>query len=295
MDTKRKKSTKRISDRFIRSLGKSAVSAAGSYNDMDGLKTIFSLLDLTTLDTTDADKKIRSLCEKVNHLTHRFPEIPNVAAICVYPSLVQTVREVLAVPDVRIASVAGGFPSSQTFLKIKLAEIEMAIASGAEEIDVVIPVGKFLESNLPAVEKELKEIRRVVEKKCLKIILETGALSSPDNIYRASMLAMESGADFIKTSTGKLKPAATVEAVAVMCMAIGDYFAATGKRVGIKPAGGISASSESLPFLAIVLNTLGKDWITPSLFRFGASRLANHLLSDIESFRTGKKEEISFF
>jgi deoxyribose-phosphate aldolase len=295
MDTKQRKYRKRISDRFVRSLKESAVSVAGSYNDPDRLKIILSLLDMTTLHTTDAEKKIRSLCEKVNQLTHRFPEIPNVAALCVYPSLVPTVREALTAPDVKIASVAGGFPSSQTFLKIKLAEIEMAITSGAEEIDVVISVGKFLESNLPAVEKELKEIRRVVQKNCLKIILETGALSSPDNIYRASMLAMESGADFIKTSTGKYQPAATIEAVGVMCTAIGDYYSATGKRVGIKPAGGISASSEALPFLAIVVNTLGTDWITPSLFRFGASRLANHLLSDIESFRRGRKEEISFF
>ncbi len=295
MDTKHKNYGKKISDRFVKQLVDSAISSAGSFNHPDGLKTIFSLLDLTTLNTTDTEKKIRSLCENINQCPSRFPEIPNVAAICVYPSLVSCVRDVLAVPHVRIASVAGGFPSSQTFLKIKLAEIELAIENGAEEIDVVISVGKFLESNVPAVEKELKEIRRVVQKYPLKIILETGALSSHENIYRASMLAMQSGADFIKTSTGKFQPAATIEAVGVMCTAISDYFSATGKRVGIKPSGGISSSSEALPFLAIVVNTLGSEWITPSLFRFGASRLANHLLSDIESLRTGKKIEIAFF
>lgn len=295
MDTKHKNYRKKTSDRFVKQLVDSAISSAGSFNHPDGLKTIFSLLDLTTLNTTDTEKKIRSLCENVNQFPRRFPELPNVAAICVYPALVSCVRDVLAVPNVKIASVAGGFPSSQTFLKIKLAEIELAIENGAEEIDVVISVGKFLESNVPAVEKELKEIRRVVQKYPLKVILETGALSSHDNIYRASMLAMESGADFIKTSTGKFQPAATIEAVGVMCTAISDYYSATGKRVGIKPAGGISSSSEALPFLAIVANSLGTEWITPSLFRFGASRLANHLLSDIESLRTGKKIEITFF
>ncbi len=295
MDKKEEKYRKKISDQSVKQIVDSAISSTGPYNHPSGLKTIFSLLDLTTLNTTDTENTIRSLCEKVNHFPGRFPDIPHIAAICVYPSLVSLVRDVLAVPGVKIASVAGGFPSSQTFLKIKLAEIEMAIESGAEEIDVVLSVGKFLESNISVVEKELKEMKRIVKQLPLKVILETGALSSHANIYMASMVAMESGADFIKTSTGKFQPAATTEAVAVMCRAIGDYYSATGKRVGIKPAGGISASSEALPFLAIVANMLGNEWITPSLFRFGASRLANHLLSDIESFRTGKKTEISFF
>ncbi len=295
MDTKLKRYSKNISDRFVRQIVDSAVSSAELFNHPTGLKTIFSLLDLTTLNSTDTTDKIRLLCEKVNQIPDRFPELPNVAAICVYPSLVYQVRDALAAPNVKIASVAAGFPSSQTFLKIKLAEIDMAIESGAEEIDVVISVGKFLESNIPAVEKELKEIKRVVEEKTLKVILETGALASYENIYLASMLAMESGADFIKTSTGKFQPAATIEAVVVMCTAISDYYSATGKRVGIKPAGGISASSEALPFLATIENMLGEAWISPSLFRIGASRLANRLISDIESFRTGRKTEITYF
>lgn len=295
MEARFRKYRKNLSRQFINRLTESAVASIGSYTNPGGYKTIFSLLDLTSLNTTDTEIEIRSLCEKVNQLTDRFPETPNVAAICVYPSLVRTVREVLVAPKVKIASVAGGFPSSQTFLKIKLAEIELAIESGAEEIDVVISLGKFLESNYAFVEEELKEIKRVVKNNHLKVILETGALSSYDEIYTASMLAMEAGADFIKTSTGKLQPAATIEAVGIMCTAIQDFYSATGKRVGIKPAGGISGTSDALPYLALVSDTLGNDWINPVLFRFGASRLANRLLSEIELFLTGKKEEISYF
>lgn len=295
MDTKFKKFRKKISGRFVKQAVDSAISSAGSYDHTEGLKTVFSLLDLTTLNATDTEIQIRSLCEKVNHFPERFPEIPNVAAICVYPSLVSVVRDVLSTPKVKRASVAGGFPSSQTFLKIKLAEIEMAMDHGAEEIDVVISVGKFLEANYFVLQKELKEIRRVVQKRTLKVILETGALASHENIYSASMLALESGADFIKTSTGKFQPAATLEAVCVMCTAIGDYYSATGRRAGIKPAGGISSSSEAFPFLSIVESRLGIEWIRPALFRFGASRLANNVLSDIESLRMGRKKECSFF
>lgn len=295
MKTKRKTFRKKISDQGVKKSVDSAISSAVSYDHPGELKTIFSLLDLTTLNATDTDKQIRSLCDKVNHFPERFPSIPNIAAICVYPSLITLVRDILSVPNVKRASVAGGFPSSQTFLHIKIAEIEMAIESGAEEIDVVISVGKFLEQNFFAVEKELKEIRRAVANNTLKVILETGALSSHENIYSASMLALESGADFIKTSTGKYQPAATLEAVCVMCTAIGDYYSATGRRAGIKPAGGISSFSDALPFLILVKNSLGAEWIHPNLFRFGASRLANHLLSEIESRRMGRKTEVVFF
>ncbi len=295
MNTKQKKYRKNFSDRFVRQIADSVTSSTEEYHNANGLKTLFSLLDLTTLNSTDTEDKIRLLCEKVNQIPGSFPGLPNVAAICVYPTLVPRVRDALIAPNVKIASVAAGFPSSQTFLQIKLAEIEMAIESGAEEIDVVIAVGKFLESNIPAVEKELKEIRRTVDKHTLKVILETGALGSFENIYMASMLAMESGADFIKTSTGKLQPAATVEAVIIICTAISDYYSQTGKRVGIKPAGGISVSSEALPFLATVEKILGEEWITSSLFRIGASRLANQLISDIESISLGRKTEITYF
>ena len=285
----------KVSDQKIRELVNSAVATASSYNNSASLKTILSLLDLTTLNTTDTQTKIVSLCNKVNSFSNHFPDLPNVAAICVYPAFIETARKNLAVNNVKIASVAGGFPSSQTFLAVKLAEVSQALESGAEEIDIVMSLGVFLDNNFSSVLNELKEVKRLVKKNHLKVILETGALSSYNDVYLASMLAMEAGADFIKTSTGKQKPAASLEAVAIMCSAIHDFYLSSGKKVGIKPAGGISTVVDALPYLSLVAAVLGEDWLNPGLFRFGASRLANDLISKLIEFEKGEKEEITYF
>jgi len=294
MEARFRKYRNNLPGQYINSLSTKASNSADSYHHEGGLTTLFSLLDLTTLNTTDTDTRVTTLCEKVNQLPDQFPETPNVAAICIYPSLVLTARDALKVSGVKIASVAGGFPSSQTYLKIKLAEIEMALDQGATEIDVVISLGKFLCADYVFVEDELRKIKNIIKNNYLKVILETGALSQ-NEIYMASLLAMEAGADFIKTSTGKLQPAATIEATAIMCIAIQDFFSATGRRVGIKPAGGISSTSDALPYLALVSEILGDDWIRAKYFRFGASRLANNLLSDLAYLRTGQITEIKYF
>lgn len=294
MEARFRKYRNNLPGQYINSLSTNASNSADSYHHERGLTTLFSLLDLTTLNTTDTDTRVAALCEKVNQLPDQFPETPNVAAICIYPSLVLTARGALKAPGVKIASVAGGFPSSQTYLKIKLAEVEMALDQGATEIDVVISLGKFLCADYVFVEDELRKIKNIIKNNHLKVILETGALSQKE-IYMASLLAMEAGADFIKTSTGKLQPAATIEAVAIMCTAVQDFFSVTGRRVGIKPAGGISSTSDALPYLALVSEILGDDWINAEYFRFGASRLANNLLSDLAYLRTGQLTEIKYF
>jgi deoxyribose-phosphate aldolase len=255
--------------------------ALSRLGDTDKLKACFGSIDLTTLNTTDTKKRGKNFAEKVNSFAVDFPEMPNVAAICVYPTLVSAVKENLNVKGVKVASVAAGFPSSQTFLEIKLAECRMAIEQGADEIDVVIPVGSFLEGDLYYVFNEVKQIKEVAGETHVKVILETGALPSLSDIKLASFLSMEGGADFIKTSTGKLEPAATPEAVYVMCTAIKEFYEKTNRRVGIKPAGGVVSSSEALVYYTIVEQVLGSPWLSPDLFRLGASRLANNLLSDI--------------
>lgn len=282
-------------DESVRLIVDSVNAKADLYQNPDSYKPIMGLLDLTTLNATDTVSKVRSLCEKVNKLNEFYPAIPNVAAICIHPALVETVRENLKVDSVRIASVAGGFPSSQTFLEIKISECEMALKAGADEIDVVISLGKFLEGKYDVVFEEIKELKKIAGRNNLKIILETGSLPSYSGIHKASILAMEAGADFIKTSTGKLQPAATIEAVCVMCHAIRDFHVSTGKKVGIKPAGGLSVASDTLPYYILVSDLLGEEWLSPSLFRFGASRLANSLITEIESFRTETKNKINYF
>jgi len=249
--------------------------------DKELLNKIFSLIDLTSLGERDNIENITRLCEKVNLLTESYPSVRGPAAICIYPDLVSVVKENLDNPLVNIASVGGGFPSSQTFTNVKVLEIEQAVQSGAEEIDYVIPVGKLLMNDLEYVQHEIQLIRERIGPVLLKVILETGSLKDLSLIRTASLLAILSGADFIKTSTGKVSPGATPEAFVVMCHSIRDYYNSTGKKIGIKPAGGISDTETALLYFSIVKEILGEDWLNSERFRIGASRLANTILGNI--------------
>lgn len=249
--------------------------------DKDLLRKIFNLIDLTSLSERDNIESISMLCEKVNMQEEAYPSMPPVAAICVYPELISIVKEKLENPLVNVASVGGGFPASQTFTNIKVMEIEQAIEQGAEEIDIVLPVGKFLMGDLEYVEYEIQIIKERIGSVLLKVILETGALKDLSLIRKAAFLSIGAGADFIKTSTGKVTPGATPEAVVVMCRAIKDYYNRTGKKIGIKPSGGISDAASALLYWTIVREILGEDWLTNERFRIGASGLANHLLAYI--------------
>lgn len=252
-------------------------------------KFLFNCIDLTTLNTTDSDESVMKFTEKVNQFDDQFPDLQNVAAICVYPNFAEVVRDTLDVESVKIACVSAGFPSSQTFIEVKIAETAMAIMDGADEIDIVISVGKFLSEDYETVCEEIQEIKETCKDKHLKVILETGALQSASNIKKASILSMYSGADFIKTSTGKQQPAATPEAAYVMCEAIKEYYDQTGNKIGFKPAGGINTVHDALVYYTIVKEILGNEWLNNELFRLGTSRLANLLLSEI------KGEDIKFF
>jgi deoxyribose-phosphate aldolase len=243
------------------------------------LETILSCIDLTSLNTTDTEEGIAQFTQKVNSFGELYPELPNVAAICVYPSMVKTVRECLT-EAVEIASVAAGFPHSQTFMEIKIAETSLAILDGASEIDIVLSVGKLLEKKYEEIVEEIQEIKAVCKDVHLKVILESGALNLAD-VQISSILSMESGANFIKTSTGKQQPAATTTAAYVMCQMIREYHEKTGRKVGFKAAGGISTTEEALDYYCIVEDILGEEWLCKDFFRFGASRLANNLISDI--------------
>lgn len=244
-------------------------------------KFLFHCIDLTTLKCTDSEQSVMKFTERVNEFVDKYPDLDNVAAICVYPNMAEIVNDTLEADNVNIACVSGGFPSSQTFTEIKVAETAMALHSGADEIDIVISVGKFLSGDYEGMCDEIEELKDVCGDKHLKVILETGALASASNIKKASILSMYSGADFIKTSTGKEKPAATPEAAYVMCQAIKEYFLETGRKVGFKPAGGINTVYDALVYYTIVKEVLGKEWLTNELFRLGTSRMANLLLSDI--------------
>ena len=252
-------------------------------------KFLFNCIDLTTLNTTDSDESVMRFTEKVNQFDDEFPDLKNVAAICVYPNFAQVVKDTLEVEGINIACVSGGFPSSQTFTEVKIAETAMALADGADEIDIVIPVGAFLSGDYETMCEEIMELKETCKEHHLKVILETGALKTASNIKKASILSMYSGADFIKTSTGKQQPAATPEAAYVMCQAIKEYYEQTGNKVGFKPAGGINTVNDALIYYTIVKEVLGKEWLSNDLFRLGTSRLANLLLSEI------KGEELKFF
>ena len=244
-------------------------------------KFLFHCIDLTTLKCTDSEQSVMKFTEKVNEFDDKYPDLDNVAAICVYPNMAEIVNDTLEADDVKIACVSGGFPSSQTFTEVKVAETAMALHAGADEIDIVIPVGKFLEGDYEGMCDEIEELKEVCGDKHLKVILETGALKTASNIKKASILSMYSGADFIKTSTGKENPAATPEAAYVMCNAIKEYHRETGRKIGFKPAGGINTVKDALTYYTIVKEVLGKEWLNNQLFRLGTSRLANLLLSDI--------------
>ncbi len=258
------------------------------------LKEIFSLIDLTSLNATDSKAKIKGMTEKVNKFPTVFTDMPNVAAICVYPALVETVKENLKA-EIGIASVAAGFPSSQTFLDVKIVESTAAVLSGASEVDIVISLGTFLSGDYETVYQEIKEIKENIENAHLKVILESGALEDAQKIWDASIIAMEAGADFIKTSTGKMQPAATLEAVYVMTKAIKEFHRVNNKKIGLKPAGGISTGKQAVEYYAIVANILGDEWLNNKLFRIGASSLANNLLSEIAAFDGGAKVNVNYF
>lgn len=249
----------------------------------ENLRFLFSSMDFTSLETTDHPAKIKSMCQQLNNFSVDFPEMPPVASVCVFPSLVDTVKATLTVRKTGITSVAGGFPGSQTEIEVKELETEIALLDGATEIDIVLSVGKFLHGQSKEAGHEIAEIKKLCRKAVLKVILETGCLPNPESIYQASMLALESGADFIKTSTGKLQPAATPEAVYVMSIALNEFYKTTGNKRGIKAAGGIVTASDALKYMSIVQQVLGDEWLTPKLFRLGASRLANNLLEAIAS------------
>lgn len=252
-------------------------------------KLLFNCIDLTTLNSTDSDESVMKFTEKVNKFDDEFPDLKNVAAICVYPNFAEVVKNTLDVDGINIACVSAGFPSSQTFIEVKIAETAMALMEGADEIDIVISIGKFLSGDYETMCEEIQELKDTCKERHLKVILETGALKTASNIKKASILSMYSGADFIKTSTGKQQPAATPEAAYVMCEAIKEYYEKTGNKIGFKPAGGINTVNDALIYYTIVKEILGKEWLNNKLFRLGTSRLANLLLSDI------KGEDIKFF
>ncbi|MDR2938052.1 MAG: deoxyribose-phosphate aldolase [Prevotellaceae bacterium] len=247
-----------------------------------------SFVDYTTLNSTDTLERGREFAERVNQFPAKYAGVKNVAAICVYPALVNAVRKTLDKNNgVKIAAVGAGFPASQTYIDVKIAECIMAVEHGADEIDIVLSLGRFLDEDYQTTFDEVAQIKDAIGDAHLKVILETGALKDLSKIRIASLMSMEAGADFIKTSTGKMEPAATPEAAIVMCTAIKDFYEKTGRKVGFKPAGGISTSAEAALYYGIVKHILGSEWLNSDLFRIGTSRLANYLLSDI----TGKEEK----
>ena len=264
-------------------------SVPAEFPGQEHLKKMFSFLDLTTLNTEDNAATAHKFTGLVNAFPGYYPGIPPVAALCVYPLLVEEVRSGLTAPGVKIAAVGAGFPSSQTFLAVKLAECGLLVKKGADEVDVVISVGRFLAGDYLAVLNELILIREATAGVKLKVILETGLLKSSGNIRLASLMAMEAGADFIKTSTGKIPVSATPEAVNVMAKAIRDFYAQSGKPVGLKPAGGIAEVADAVKYYQLVSTILGDEWLQPERFRIGASRLANNLLTRISG------REVSYF
>lgn len=250
-------------------------------NNQEVYRFLFNTIDLTTLKATDSPQSVAAFTERVNAFDEEHPELKNVAAICVYPNFAQVVRTVLEVSDVEVACVSGGFPSSQTFIEVKVAETALAVEGGADEIDIVLNVGNFLDGDYEEVCDEITEQKAACRDARLKVILETGALKSAANIKAASVLALNSGADFLKTSTGKEYEGASLEAAYVMCEAIKEYHKATGRMVGFKASGGVSTTADAVKYYTVVKEVLGEEWLTNEYFRIGASRLANNLLTDI--------------
>ena len=280
-----------IDDQGVRDAVRKIIAEKVPENDnMDVKRFLFGSIELTTLKTTDSDTSVLAFTERVNDFDNEYPDLPHVATICVYPCFAKTVAESLEVDGVEIACVSGSFPSSQARIEVKVAETSLAVADGATEIDIVMPVGKFLSGDYEGVCDDIAELKAACgEDVAMKVILETGALKTASNIKKASILSMYAGADYIKTSTGKLEPAATPEAAYVMCQAIKEYYDKTGIQIGFKPAGGINSVMDALIYYTIVKEVLGEKWLTNKWLRLGTSRLANMLLSEL------KGEQIKFF
>lgn len=262
---------------------------------VQGLKLVLNMIDLTTLEGKDTEGKVKQMCYKAAHLHDVLPGLPTVAAVCVYPTMVKVAKNALKDTDIRIASVATGFPSGQTTTEIKIADTKFAVENGADEVDMVISRGEFLEGNYNFVFDEIAEVKEACGNARLKVILETGELSTLDNVRKASEIAMHAGADFIKTSTGKVQPAATMPVTLVMLEAIRDFYYSTGRMAGMKPAGGISTAKNALQYLVMVKETLGSAWLTNEWFRFGASSLANDVLMQLQKEATGVYQSAEYF
>ena len=259
------------------------------------LRVALSMIDLTTLEGADSPGKVRQMCYKAAHLHDAMPDLPHVAAVCVYPTMVAIAKREVEGTGIKVASVATGFPSGQYPLDVKLQDTRYAVEQGADEIDMVISRGHFLAGDYNYVFDEIAQIKSACGSAHLKVILETGELSTLDNVRKASDLAMAAGADFIKTSTGKVQPAATLPVTLVMLEAIRDFYYSTARRVGMKPAGGISTAKTAIQYLIVLRETLGADWLTPDLFRIGASRLANDILMQLVKERSGVYQSLDYF
>ena len=276
-----------VSDEEVRDAVRKIIAEKVHENDnLEVKKFLMGSVELTTLKTTDSEDSVLAFTERVNQFDEQYPELPHVATICVYPCFAKTVSDTLEVDGVEIACVSGSFPSSQALIEVKVAETALAIKDGATEIDIVMPVGKFLSGNYEEVADEISELKNVCGEKKMKVILETGCLKTAANIKKASILSMYAGADYIKTSTGKLEPAATPEAAYVMCQAIKEYYDKTGIQIGFKPAGGLNTVMDAITMYTIVKEVLGEKWLTNQWFRMGTSRLANLLLSEVVGHET---------
>ena len=271
-----------INDEEVRQAVKKIIAEKVHENDTPEVKRfLMGSIELTTLKTTDSDDSVLAFTEKVNQFDEAYGELPHVATICVYPCFAKIVSETLEIDGVEIACVSGSFPSSQALIDVKVIETQLAIKDGATEIDIVMPVGKFLSGDYEGVCDDIQQMKEACGDHAMKVILETGCLKTAENIKKASILSMYAGADYIKTSTGKLEPAATPEAAYVMCQAIKEYYDETGIQIGFKPAGGINSVMDALIYYTIVKEVLGEKWLTNKWFRLGTSRLANMLLSEL--------------
>ena len=262
---------------------------------IDALKMILSMIDLTTLEGQDTPGKVQQLCQKAIHLHDAMPGLPHVAAVCVYPTMVGVAKKALGTHDIKVASVATAFPSGMAPRQIKLEETRIAVEDGADEIDMVISRGTFLQGEYAFVFDEIAAIKEACGAAHLKVILETGELGTLDRVRRASVIAMHAGADFIKTSTGKIQPAATLPVTLVMLQAIRDFYYETGRMIGMKPAGGISTAKLAVHYLVMLRETLGNAWMTPEWYRFGASSLANDVLMQLQKQATGIYQSADYF
>ena len=271
-----------LNDAEVQATVKRIIEEKVPQNDtLDVKKFLFGSIELTTLSTTDTEEKVLRMVEKVNRFDREYPDIPHVAAVCVYPVFTELVSKSLEVDGVEITNVCGNFPSSQARMEVKVAETQLAVADGATEIDIVLPVGKFLSGDYEGVCDDISEMKQACGAAPMKVILETGDLETASNIKKAALLSMYAGADYIKTSTGKEKVSATPEAAYVMCQAIKEYYDKTGIQIGFKPAGGINTVMDAVIYYTIVQQVLGKQWLTNKWFRMGTSRLTNLLLSEI--------------